>query len=211
MPLYNPYSILARPYGPLAAGLVCFISILNLYVFYGLPNRGFFPVASESGSGGKQYTWVADNFPEFWEVHAEDIALVVQESIHYPITGIDAKEDWASNSPAGYGYLRLGPEKRHYALDLAHQLHCLRNIRGGLAGDRSKKMLWHVQHCLNFLRMMALCMPNLTLEPVDVLERDFEIHRAGATHVCKDWRQYFEHMEENWYDFIGNRSSILEP
>lgn len=53
-------------------------------------------------------------------------------------------------------------------------------------------------------------MPNLTLEPADVLERDFEAHRTGATHVCKDWRQYYEEIEKNWHIFLGNRSSMLE-
>ncbi|KAJ6569451.1 hypothetical protein B0H19DRAFT_695289 [Mycena capillaripes] len=207
MQLYSPNSKLVWLQSPLVAAVICLISILNLWAFFAASGRNF----SVGDSGPKKNkSWVADDFPEFWEVDADDIALTVEESIRYPIVGIDAKEDWASNSPAGYGYLRLGPEKRQYALDLAHQLHCLRNIRGGLAGNHSPKMQWHVQHCLNFLRMMALCMPNLTLEPADVLDRDFEIDRTGATHVCKDWRQYMKEMEANWYDFIGNRSSILE-
>ncbi|KAF7357612.1 Hydrolase-4 domain-containing protein [Mycena sanguinolenta] len=194
-----------RTYGPVVTTMICSVTILNLWVIImASKNRDLAP------SKAKEFTWVMADFPEFWQVEADDIAMVVEETARYSITGIDAKEDWASNSPAGFGYLRVGPEKRDFALDLAHQLHCLRNLRGGLAGDHSPKMLWHVQHCLNFLRMMMLCFPNLTLEPADVLERDFEVHRTGATHVCRDWRQYFEKMEENWYDFIGNRSSIFE-
>lgn len=136
--------------------------------------------------------------------------MVVEETAHYPIFGSDAKEEWATNSPAGFGYLRLGPEKRPYALEVAHQLHCLRIFRAGVGGDYSLKMQWHVQHCLNFVRLNILCNPNLTLEPADVLERDFEKRRTGATHICKDWRQYFQMMEENWYAFIGDRSSIFD-
>ncbi|KAK6974374.1 hydrolase-4 domain-containing protein [Favolaschia claudopus] len=180
-------------------------SSFNLWLLTYAPN--FTP---DMERAPKKSAWIADDFPEFWQLPANEIAMVVEESFRYSITGIDAKEDWASNSPAGFGYLRLGPEKRHYALDLAHQLHCLCNIRGGLAGDHSPKMQWHIQHCLNFLRMMFLCMPNLTLEPANVLERNFEVHRTGATHVCRDWRHYFEKMEENWYNFLGNRSSVFD-
>jgi hypothetical protein len=215
-------SIFLGTYGPLVAIVVCSVTILNLLVLFtasknsdhiGHKTKEFSELFPHSTIGidvhcGIHLAWVTDDFPEFWQVEADEIAMVVEESTRYSIIGIDAKEDWASNSPAGFGYLRVGPEKRHYALDLAHQLHCLRNLRAGLAGNHAPEMLWHVQHCLNFLRMMMMCSPNLTLEPADVLERDFEVHRTGATHVCRDWRQYFEKMEENWYEFLGNRSSI---
>ncbi|KAJ6464071.1 hypothetical protein C8R45DRAFT_911382 [Mycena sanguinolenta] len=206
----QPPSTFIRSYGPLVAAVVFCASILNLCVLFYAPKLTADGGNLSASSRKNEFTWVADDFPEFWPVAADEIAMVVDESARYSITGIDAKEEWASNSPAGFGYLRLGPEKRYYALDLAHQLHCLRNIRGGLAGNHSPEMRWHVQHCFNFLRLMVLCMPNLTLEPADVLDRDFEVHRTGATHVCKDWRQYFKEMEENWDSFLGNRSSVYE-
>lgn len=132
--------------------------------------------------------------------------MTVEESVHYPIFGSEAKEEWATNSPAGFGYLRMGPEKRYFALDLFHQFHCLRLMRAALAGDYREKTKGHVGHCLNFIRQIALCDINLTLEPPDVLDRNFDVKRTGATHICTDWRQVFGALEENYYSFRGNGS-----
>jgi hypothetical protein len=130
--------------------------------------------------------------------------MTVEESVHYPIFGIEAKEEWATNSPAGFGYLRMGPDGRTFALDLFHQLHCLRLMRAALAGDYRQKTRWHMGHCLNFIRQIALCDLNLTLEPPDVLDKDFEVKRMGATHVCTDWRQVYQALENNYYSWSRN-------
>ena len=45
---------------------------------------------------------------------------------------------------------------------------------------------------------MILCSPNLTLEPANVLTRDFEVDRVGATHVCLDWSVLYSDMSNNW-------------
>ncbi|KAF9017605.1 hypothetical protein BDZ89DRAFT_1022061 [Hymenopellis radicata] len=157
-------------------------------------------------------SWRGDDFPEFWDVPTSPISLIVEESAHYDILYADAKEEWATNAPYGKGYVRSGPEYRVYALDLFHQIHCLRNMRLALAtDDHTPKMEGHIQHCLNFIRMLALCNPNLTLEPADVLDRDFETERVGATHVCTDWREYYKAMRLNWEAFDALDMTTLAP
>lgn len=131
-------------------------------------------------------------------------AMQIEESNHYSISSLDALEEWASNAPQGFGYLRLGPERRAFAIDMMHQLHCLRRMRVGLAGDYRNETQWHIQHCLNFLRQMILCSPNLTLEPADVLDRNFTVRRTGSVHVCLKAERYYDAMAVNWRNFIGH-------
>ncbi|KAJ7664449.1 hypothetical protein DFH06DRAFT_323729 [Mycena polygramma] len=127
--------------------------------------------------------------------------MTMEESRHYAVTGPDALDEWASGTPVGYGYVRLGPESRGFSLAMFHELHCLHVMRLPLDGKASAHTLGHMQHCLNYLRQFILCSPNLTLEPVDVLTREFEENRVGATHVCRDWTQMYEEMENNWREW----------
>lgn len=131
--------------------------------------------------------------------------MTVEESAHYPIHGLDAAEEWATSSPKGFGYIRLGDEHRAFAISMFHQFHCVRLMRSALDGDYRPVIQAHVEHCLNYIRQMILCSPDLTLEPPDVLTRDFEVERMGATHVCEDWRQVYEEMEKNWAEWTDIR------
>ena len=143
--------------------------------------------------------------------------MVVEETRSYPILGQDAFERWARSSPKGFGYVRLGPEHRAFAVSMFHQLHCLRLLRVALAGNYDSYTMGHAQHCLNYIRQyvhkiyrriswnnqllifrMVLCSPNLTLEPANILARDFEVDRVGATHVCLDWSVLYGDVENNW-------------
>lgn len=138
----------------------------------------------------------------------DPVALVVEEPSHYTILGADAREEWATSTPKGFGYIRLGPEYRSFAVSMFHEYHCLRVFRAGLAGDYSSQTSSHIGHCLVYLRQMILCSPDLTLELYNSLERDFEVERAGATHVCRDWRQVYEEMENNWKNWVHVRSRV---
>lgn len=62
------------------------------------------------------------------------------------------------------------------------------------------------------MQQMILCSPDLTLEPFDVLDRDFEVDRFGATHTCPDWNVMYEEMEDNWNDWVAvrNMSNVKE-
>ncbi|KAF9492073.1 hypothetical protein BDN71DRAFT_1235396 [Pleurotus eryngii] len=149
----------------------------------------------------RTYSYIGDDYPEFWGIDlGNPVAMTTEESEHYPVHGLDAEEEWASTASAGFGYVRLGEEYRAFAVNVFHQLHCLRAIRDALAhpGNRSPAIDGHFQHCLNFIRQFALCSPNLTLEPADALNRDFATQRSGAVQVCKDWRKLYDHMSDNW-------------
>ncbi|EJC99625.1 uncharacterized protein FOMMEDRAFT_93074, partial [Fomitiporia mediterranea MF3/22] len=128
------------------------------------------------------------------------VAMAVEETLHYPIEGPIALHDWASNKPVGAGFVRLGPNRRMFSISMAHQLHCLRIIRAALINE-TPTAFQHSHHCLNYIRQMTLCNPDLTLERFDPLDRDFEVDRVGATHVCKDWTAVYTAFSENLADF----------
>lgn len=147
-----------------------------------------------------EIAYVADDFPEFWDIGDDaNIGFAVQETEHYPVLGQDAAREWASYTPKGTGYLRLGPEGREFALAITHEDHCLRLIRGVLENPASSRAQ-AMPYCLNYLRQMILCSPNLTLESPDDLSdsRNFTTARHGAVHVCKDWRKVYTALADNW-------------
>ncbi|KAJ7818318.1 hypothetical protein B0H14DRAFT_2373218, partial [Mycena olivaceomarginata] len=150
-----------------------------------------------------------DDFPEFYMPVRGDlppVAMTMEETRHYPIAGPDALDEWATSSSVGYGYVRLGPEYRGFAMGMFHELHCLHVMRLVL-GENDKGAVGHFQHCLNYLRQFILCSPNLTLEPADVLTRDFETDRVGATHVCKDWSMVYDETADNWWQWEPVKNS----
>jgi hypothetical protein len=143
--------------------------------------------------------YLGDDYPEFYIPTKGDlpqVAMTMEESRHYGISDADALEEWASNSAAGFGYVRLGEDYRAFALAMFHEMHCLRNFRYSIAELNDD--MEHMVHCLNYLRQFILCTPSLTLEPPDVLTRDFEMERVGATHVCPNWVVIYDELTDNW-------------
>ena len=142
----------------------------------------------------------------------------IHDSARYATNGTAADAEWAALIPSGGGIVHMGtgPNMQPFMLSMFHQLHCLRLIRSGLAGDYRAPTQGHFGHCLNYLRQMILCKPDLTLEPGDVLERDFSVERQGSVHVCEDWRQVYDMMQENWDDWarvkggFENRTMVMQ-
>ena len=97
-----------------------------------------------------------------------------------------------------------------FALALHHERHCMWMLRGALADgmDESLASDEHATHCLNYIRQMVLCYPDLTLEPPDVLNRDYETRRYGATHVCYDWESQLKWGDENSDEWFKLKDEI---
>ncbi|KAK7042607.1 hydrolase-4 domain-containing protein [Favolaschia claudopus] len=176
---------------------IALVNLLNILTTF---NRsGVEPTNSKSEA---VHSYVAGDFPEFWDMEGQDIgfiAIPVQETRHYPVTGDEATMEWASYTPPGSGYLRLGPERRDFALAMTHEDHCLRIIRAVLANPSLFQAV-AMPYCFNYIRQMILCSPNLTLESPRVLSPTYNITTArhGAVHVCKDWRKVYEALTANW-------------
>ncbi|KAF7297364.1 Cytochrome P450 [Mycena indigotica] len=193
----NPTSVLAS----LAVVLTIGNTLLSLHLWQ--PKE---PVTT--------YSYVGNDFPEFFVPQRgplASVAMTMEESRHYAVFGPEALAEWVSNSPKGFDYVRLGSEYRGFAVAMWHELHCLHVIRVVLDGANSPMAVGHLHHCLNYLRQYILCNPNLTLEPADLLTRDFEndlTEREGATHVCVDWAQMYGEMEDNWAEWEPIRAFV---
>lgn len=154
-----------------------------------------------------------DDYPELLPVSGMgDVLMTTEESVHYQIEGEDGRYDWASVEPIGGGYVHLGHghDHRAFAYAMGHELHCLHRIRITIADPENPLgSLDHARHCLNYLRQWILCTPDLTLEPFDPLERNFETDREGPTHVCQDWKALQGFAADNFYDWkeFKNRTS----
>ncbi|KAF4604681.1 hypothetical protein EYR40_003459 [Pleurotus pulmonarius] len=182
-------------------GRTCWLALAVVALVVSISNVHQAKIVVSTQTAEKTYSYIHEDYPEFWDINlGNPVVMTMEESEHYPIHGIDAKEQWASTASDGFGYVRLGEEYRAFAVNAFHQLHCLRAMRDALANpsDRSPAADGHFQHCLNFIRQFALCSPNLTLEPADALSRDFETQRSGAVLICKDWRRLYDYMSDNW-------------
>ena len=133
------------------------------------------------------------------------VSLTAEESVHYQLMGLQSDDEWFSLASADYGYVRLGPEDRMFVITMFHELHCLRvlNMAFGKAPLATPE---HIRHCLGYLRQGVLCAPDLTLEPGNFEDRDFEVDRTGATHTCRDWSVVYPIADENYYAWT-NRTS----
>lgn len=145
----------------------------------------------------QNFTFIGDDFPESLVPDAGKVRFVEEESVRFALDLPEAKIEWLSTSPPGTGFVALGAENRGFFVAMFHQLHCLRLFRAALTGQNNQK---HTHHCLNYLRQWSLCQADLTLEPGDFTTRDFEQHRVGATHVCKDWGELYDSVSVNWRD-----------
>ncbi|KAJ7065424.1 hypothetical protein C8F01DRAFT_1125583 [Mycena amicta] len=159
----------------------------------------------------RQYTYLGTDFPEFYiptDGPLTTVAMAMEDSVHYGVRELSAKDEWASNSPAGYGYVRLGSEFRGFSIAMWHEMHCLHIIRLVLSRtpeeNRNKThTVGHMKHCLNYIRQFVMCNPSLHLEPVGWMDRNWdeqteERDPEGATHVCQDWTQLYGEMADNW-------------
>jgi Mycotoxin biosynthesis protein UstYa len=124
--------------------------------------------------------------------------MVAEETVHYGIDTPEGMEDWATTQVDGGGFMTVGPPRRGFSVSMFHQLHCLRLVRWALGGKYHAKAWGHVQHCLNYLRQDIICDSDVTLEPADILERDYEAERFGSVHICRNWEALYMEANDNW-------------
>ena len=142
--------------------------------------------------------WIGDDYPAYYPMEVRDAIMFPEDTVHYPINGDDALEQWKTQFPTlGEGWVCLGPQRRPFALTMYHELHCLGRLRLALEDSANRTyeaQAEHVQHCLNYLRMMTLCRADVTLEPVidDSLSVDLT-----QPHLCRDWVQVYEEASRN--------------
>ncbi|THH03236.1 hypothetical protein EW145_g6421 [Phellinidium pouzarii] len=162
------------------------------------------------------YSYVGNDFPELLPLD-RPLTLVdrtfTNSTADYPIHGPDAEPAWNRVYPDGFGFVRLGTERRILCVSMFHQLHCVEKMRRALDNpDDPLATLPHLQHCMNYIRQMILCGSDLTLEPEEYnpVTRRKEATGVGVTHTCRDssvaydtindnyarWTEYWEEVKE---------------
>ncbi|KAF4620401.1 hypothetical protein D9613_001183 [Agrocybe pediades] len=106
-------------------------------------------------------------------------------------------------------------------LSMYHQLHCVETFAKVLFQPKSESKTKykretksqtraHLQHCLNFLREIALCRPDLTLERGDVFADISDSTKSGrsSTRVCRDAGHIREVVSENYKNWIQRKEEM---
>ncbi|KAI0028068.1 hypothetical protein K488DRAFT_80864 [Vararia minispora EC-137] len=121
-----------------------------------------------------------------------------------------ADAQWRSLVPRTHqGYVRLGPDRRVFALAMFHELHCMATFHRALVWhEHPDANPGHFQHCLNYLRQLFMCAADTTLEPYDFMTQDYSIGRAGVTRQCRDWSMVYREADDNWTGWFAYASAI---
>ncbi|EIN03771.1 hypothetical protein PUNSTDRAFT_93785, partial [Punctularia strigosozonata HHB-11173 SS5] len=150
-------------------------------------------------------SFVGDDFPRHLPLEQPlgPAVLTVEDTVHYKLSGKDSNAEWASLYPPGGGFVHLGPLDRPFAISMYHQMHCLENLkRAVLYPSLSESHIQHLHHCINYVREMILCTPDLTLEPESTRLREAYhirgIDGLGVSHTCKDWSTVYSAAESNY-------------
>ena len=158
--------------------------------------------------------FIGNDHPEDLAILRRAVRMTVEESVHYGITQPEAEIEWLYTAPLGDNDVRLGTERRLFAVAMFHELHCLRGIREALDGGLASLpalLQGHVNHCFNYLRQWTLCGADVTLEPGDFSQRNFTTERTGATHTCPDWEPVYEMVGANWFEWERFREASGLP
>lgn len=82
------------------------------------------------------------------------------------------------------------------------QIHCLRmlNLAFGLHPSVTKG---HVGHCLGYLKLMALCSADTTLEPGDFVTRESGYWAPEARYTCANSDAIHQWMDNNYKGWVA--------
>ena len=144
------------------------------------------------------------------------VEMVFEETVHYdlPLNDLSRTEWFALMSPWSHGgFVRLGRDKRAYGVAISHQLHCVVMLGQALANASNPNAdIYHVHHCLDYLRQVFLCESDTTLEPGDFELRNYTATPEYNPRTCRDWSAIFGAMEANykeWEAWYAGKFSYL--
>ncbi|THH13068.1 hypothetical protein EW146_g7117 [Bondarzewia mesenterica] len=162
------------------------------------------------------YTYLGDSFPSTVPLRSSlsslpSISYTFESSTRYTPTS-SSLPSWFASLPHQLGYIRLGPNKRIFAISMSHASHCVYLFAKAIAED------WlsadeggneeHLHHCLNYVRQHLLCEADTMLEEYGWLEsaKQGVIGTGGGRErVCRDWREVYELVERNYWEWMKFR------
>ncbi|OCB89932.1 hypothetical protein A7U60_g2872 [Sanghuangporus baumii] len=150
----------------------------------------------------KTYSYIGNDFPELLPLDRPLLLLdyvFTNNTADFPIHGPDVRVAWGSVYPNGFGFVRLGSERRILCVSIFHQLHCIEKMRRALDDpDDPIATIPHLQHCMSYIRQMVLCGADLTLEEFDGVNNGSGAMGVGVSHTCRDWSVVYDTVNENF-------------
>ncbi|KLO15165.1 hypothetical protein SCHPADRAFT_825182 [Schizopora paradoxa] len=142
----------------------------------------------------------------------KNILMTFEDTDRYQLFGERADAEWAAASPLNDGYVHFGEGHRFFATAVAHEMHCVQVLRMSIANPAHPKVNYaHSAHCLNYLRVYALCNADLTLEKFDPWKGNFTENQIAQTHVCRNWEDAYDLFAENTKEWLGMGGNLRTP
>jgi hypothetical protein len=134
------------------------------------------------------------------------VQMMVEDSVRYRHPANEAGQEFAKGFPSGQGAFPLAMKNHATFVAVYHQLDCIDTFGRALTTTNHKAGWSRLQHCLNYLREVALCQADMTLEVGNFSERDFRIERQGVGQMC-DWETFQKAVQSNWVRWRKVRNS----
>ncbi|KAI0541797.1 hypothetical protein GGR58DRAFT_387136 [Xylaria digitata] len=163
-------------------------------------------------------TGFAPQFSQQVRKFSPDPGFIPENTSHF--FSDETRQKWLDIVPKGLGYLEVKHPEEYDNLptklaifedqfvvttSMTHQLHCLYAIAeaySALTSDTTrvpKETPWHLTHCFDYIRQGIMCCGDVALEGEQTtFPEGFEGSDGwDARHVCKDYDQILEYLNEN--------------
>ena len=148
--------------------------------------------------------YIGEDYPMRLPVKLDPVQAQFDCSMRYSLNSSVTDEVWTkSTDTTSGGIIRLGPDRRVFAIAMYHQLHCLAGLSKALTTTNPTPAAdGHVGHCLNYLRQVFECAADATEEPV---VRASALKSEGCAppfiRQCADWGTLYEYISANYLAF----------
>ena len=136
------------------------------------------------------------DYPRLWPIREPGpVRMFVEGTVHYGMEGAESDLQWDALTP-GDGIIYLGDDQP-FSISMFHQLRCVNIIRREVIKvhqtNATAAPSTLSRHCLNYLRQMLLCNPNMHLDPLLGSRRNAH---ANA-YMCRDWDAVYQEVRDN--------------
>ncbi|KAG6872027.1 hypothetical protein C0995_013809 [Termitomyces sp. Mi166 len=153
--------------------------------------------------GKTKYTYIGEDYPMRLPIKVEPVQAQFDCSVRYSLNSSVAGEVWfKSTDTTSGGIVRLGPDRRVFAIAMYHQLHCLASLGKALTVMNGTSADGHTGHCLNYLRQVFQCSADATEEPV-VKVSTLKSQGCAPSFIrqCSNWGILHDFISANYLAF----------
>lgn len=148
--------------------------------------------------------YIDKDYPVKLPVQLDQVQATFDCSVRYGLNTSVAEEIWnKSTDTRNGGFVRLGTDRRVFAVSMFHELHCMSALSRALNETvQTPKLDGHVAHCLNYLRMFTQCTADTTEEPV-VKVSMLKSQGCAPSFIrrCSNWNTLYDFLSRNYLAF----------